>query len=319
MIPHERFQLPPEKEQKIHKAIVLEWMTIGFLVSITIVMYLTMGSSQAMKTAWIEDVLSLIPPISFLIAIHMRDRGPDTDHPWGYRRATLLSFLMAAVAILILGLYMLYDAGHALITQHHPTIGHFDLFGWHVWAGWVMIAALIYSIIPVVILGRMKLPLGEELHEKTLHADAQMNKADWMTAAAAIIGILGVGAGLWWADSAAAGFIALEVTRDGIKNIRRAMSDLLDGRPRSVEQNKPLDLDERIRACVASHEGVLDVGVRLREDGHVVTGEVLVVLAHWDDAARRLKAMTEAAIATDWRVHGLVLVPVAEINPQGTD
>ncbi|MEZ4680235.1 MAG: cation transporter [Caldilineaceae bacterium] len=195
------YQLPQEKQQKLKRAIRLEWITIFFMVTIIAVMYLTMGASQAMKTAWIEDLLSLIPPISFLVAMHFRDHRPTNSYPYGYRRVTLLSFLMAAVAILGLGLYMIYDSAASLINQEHPTLGHFDLFGWYVWSGWVMIAALVYSVIPPIILGRMKLPLGKELHEKTLHADATMNKADWTTGAAAIFGIVGLGLGWWWASA----------------------------------------------------------------------------------------------------------------------
>ena len=41
-----------------------------------------------------------------------------------------------------------------------------------------------------MILGRMKLRLAHELHDKALYTDADMNKADWETAGAACIGIL---------------------------------------------------------------------------------------------------------------------------------
>lgn len=120
---------------------------------------------------------------------------------------------MVSVTILVLGLYMLIDSALSLINQEHPTLGHFDLFGWSLWSGWVMIVALIYSMIPPIILGWMKLPLAKSLHEKTLHANATMNKDDWLTAGAAI---LGIGIGWWWADAVAAGFISLEVLVDGV-------------------------------------------------------------------------------------------------------
>jgi len=244
------YQLPADQEATAQRALRLEWLTIFFLTTIGIVMYLTMGSSQAMRTAWIEDVLSLIPPISFLVAMRFRDRPPTVAYPYGYRRVTLLAFMVASVAILVLGLYMLYESVLSLVEQVHPTIGHFDLFGWYLWAGWVMIAALIYSMIAPVILGRMKIPLATALHEKTLHADATMNKDDWMTAGAAILGVLGIGMGWWWADAVAAGFISLGVISDGVTNVYRAMSDLMDQRPTQVADGKPLTIDERLCAAV---------------------------------------------------------------------
>ena len=37
-----------------------------------------------------------------------------------------------------------------------------------------------------------------------LYADAKMNKADWLTATAAMVGVVGIGVGLWWVDAVAA-------------------------------------------------------------------------------------------------------------------
>ena len=59
---------PPEVQAKLEHARRLAWWTLGWMTSVVIVMGLAMGSSQAMRTAWIEDMLSLIPAISFLIA-----------------------------------------------------------------------------------------------------------------------------------------------------------------------------------------------------------------------------------------------------------
>lgn len=55
------------------------------------------------------------------------------------------------------GLFLVYDAVTALIRTEHPTIGSVDLFGTTVWQGWLMIAALAYSVVLPVIFGRLKM------------------------------------------------------------------------------------------------------------------------------------------------------------------
>lgn len=85
----------PEKRQTLRRAKRLEWATLFFMFSITVVMYLTMGSSQVMRTAWIEDVLALISPIVFLVAVHCSEKPPDASFPYGYYRATTASFVAA--------------------------------------------------------------------------------------------------------------------------------------------------------------------------------------------------------------------------------
>ncbi len=309
--------LPEDKERLLRRAIRLEWISLFLTLTIVIAMYLTMGSSQAMKMALLEDLLAFVPPAVFLLAMRIRRRPPDESHPYGYSRAILLAFLAAAVAILMFGLFMLMDSLSSLIKREHPSIGHFQLFDWQyqIWGGWIMIAALVYAMILPVILGHLKMPLAEALHESTLYADADMNKADWMTAAAAIVGILGIGLGFWWADSLAAAVISLDVLKDGVTHVRKAMFNLMDQRPTETIGNKPLGLEDLIAETLLREPDILDAASRLREEGHIVGGEIFVVLAPGQaNVARRVQEIAEQARALDWRLYDLIVMPVEVIE-----
>ena len=312
----DHYELPQGKRLALRKARRLEWLTILFFLTIVTVMYIAMGSSQAMKTAWIEDLLGLIPPIVLLIAARVSEKQPDDEHPYGHRRAMLLSFLAAAVAIFVFGAYMFYDSLAALITRHHPSIGHFTFHGFalEIWSGWLMIGALIYSMIPPIILGRLKLRAAKELHLKTLHADATMNKDDWITAGAAVFGILGLGFGLWWADAVAAGVISLNVLKDGVVNMKRSMSDLMDQRPTDIEDDGPLGIEEQIERKLRTQPDVVDASVRLREENPFVSGEAFVVLEGGHLTARRLEELRRLAVEVDWRISDLLIVPTPSLH-----
>ena len=307
------YELPPEKARLNARAVRLEWWSIAWMTSIIIVIYVTMGSSQAMKAAWIEDLLSLVPPIAFLIASRFRSRSPTERFPYGYHRAISIAFLCAAAALLTMGTYAVFDAASTLISQERASIGTIELLGRDVWLGWVMIAALVYSGIPPVILGRMKLGVASELHDKALHADADMNKADWLTALAGIIGVLGLGLGFWWVDPVAALFISIEIVRDGVKNMRRVVSDLMDSRPTTV-RGKLDDAPDRLLAWVRALPWVEDADVRLREEGHVFTGELYVVAKPGEELPGRLEELAEHADEIDWRIYDLVVMPVRDLN-----
>jgi len=312
MIVRRHWQATPEHRQALARAVRLEWWTIFFLATIGVVMYLTMGNSQAMKTAWIEDLLSLIPPILFLVSVRIQDQPPNSAFPYGKRRIHLIAFLGASLALFTLGGYMLVDAVMKLATQEHPTVGVVEVFGRQVWLGWLMIGALAYSIVPPVILGRLKLKPAKELHDKTLHADAEMNKADWMTAVAAIAGILGIGAGLWWADAAAAALISMDIAWDGVKNVRRALQDLLDGRPTTVEKARPDPIVARLRRVLLELPWVETADLRLREEGHIVAGEAYVVPRDEERLLERLSEAESKLASTHWRVWDVVVVPLTE-------
>ena len=231
-----RQEIPDELREEVDRARKFEWITLGYMTSVVILMYLVLGSSQAMKTAWIEDLLALIPPTVFLIASRFRHRPPTRLFPYGYHRAISTGYLISAAALMSMGLFLVYDGSMKLILQERPTIAHMEVLGTLVWQGWLMIAVLVYAGVGPAILGRLKMQPARRLHDKVLYTDAQMNAADWMTALAAAIGVLGIGLGLWWADAVAALFISFSVLKDGWKTLSGAVRDLMDEQPTTLDE-----------------------------------------------------------------------------------
>ncbi len=265
-------QIPSDIRPAIAKARKLEWWTLAGMGSVVLVMYFAMGSSQAMKTAFLEDMLGFVPAITWLVATKLEPREPTEKYPYGFVRVNSLAFLASAVVLATMGAWLLYGGMMGILGGEHPTIGPVALFGNTIWLGWVMIAALIYSVIVPVILGRMKKPVAEELRDKVLHTDADMQKADWQTGLAGIAGILGVGLGFWWADSAAAAAISLSILYDGLKNIRTAAAELLDSVPRALRGAEMSPEARRLRERLQAMwpEG----HVRLRESGRYILADI---------------------------------------------
>jgi divalent metal cation (Fe/Co/Zn/Cd) transporter len=221
-----------------------------------------------------------------------------------------------------MGIFILYDSLSDLLRGHHPTIGTVVLFDRQFWAGWLMIPALVYSAIPPMILGHLKQRPAHALHDKTLVADADMNRADWTTALAGIAGILGIGIGWWWADGAAAGIIALNITKDGFTNLKRVVADLMDQRPTTVDgavSEVPAALEDALRGL----DWVRAAEVRLREEGHVFVGEAFLEIAAFaaDDVAAHLRRAHDIAQSVDWRVHDIVMtvVPAGTLEQEARD
>jgi cation diffusion facilitator family transporter len=313
------WELPEEKLPDQRKAVRLEWLTIAYMLSAVVLLALTLGQSQAMKAAWIEDLLSLLPPAAFLIANRIRKRHANQAFPWGYHRSVSIAYLGAAVALLVMGAYVFGDSAFKLVKAEHPPIGVVQLLGQEVWLGWVMIGALVYSGVPPVFLGLAKRKLADSLHDKVLYADAEMNKADWMTVSAAILGILGIGIGLWWADAVAALFISLDILHDGWKNVRAAAHDLMDARPRRHDASDWHPLIDEIQEELEKVEWIQEGASRLREEGHVFTGEILVVPRDGEVSTDQLEELAKRLLELSWKLYDLVVVPVREIDIPAPD
>lgn len=307
------YDLPPDRQADLRRAVRLEYWTLGWMGSVVVVMGLVMGSSQAMRTAWVEDLLSLIPAIVFLVSLHFERKGPTRRYPYGFHRVNSLAFVISAVTLTAVGALLLIESAMALLKQEHPTVPPVTLFGEDIWMGWLMIAALLYSVVPPVILGRLKLPLAERLYDQVLHTDAMMQKADWMTGLAGVAGVLGLGFGLWWADAVAAGIISFSILQDGIKALMSSTAELVDGAPRAVDSSKiARDARELHDALAARYPGAT---IRIRETGRFMHAQVCGLLPEEDEVD--LAELWPGDPECGWRFAQLSFVP-PEIEEERT-
>ncbi|RWZ51178.1 cation transporter [Labedella phragmitis] len=308
-----RTELPDRQAEVLKASIRIEWATLVFLVITIALVYLVLGNSQAMKAAWIEDMLSLAPPLAFLIAVRIVNRTPTMRHPYGFHRSIGIAHLVAGVALFTMGAYLIADSASGLIAAEHPPIGSVELFGHVVWLGWLMMGVMALTIPLPIYFGRQKMALAKELHDKVLYADADMNKADWQTAVGSIVGVAGIGVGLWWADSAAAIFIAASIVWDGVKNVRAAITDLMDSRATTFDDGAPHPLGRHIVDELRTLRWVEDAGVRLRDQGHVFHAEAFVVSRWGKVSLTDLESARDRLIDLDWKLQDVVVVPVEEL------
>lgn len=299
--------LNPERRAVLKKAVRLEVLTIVYLASVIVLMYLVMGSSQAMKTAWIEDLLSLLPPIAFLISEPFRTRPSTSYFPYGFHRIISIAFLISSAALLAMGCLLFVDSGIKLVKAEHPTIGTVSLLGRQIWLGWLMLPVLVWSIIPAVFIGRAKMEPARRLHNKVLFCDANMNKADWLTGVAAMIGVLGIAVGWWWLDATAALFISLDILHDGYENLKTCILDLMDRVPQTVDRQRIEALPARIATELEKLDWVEKAQVRMREAGQVFFGEVFITPKDQRNLLSRLANAREMIMKLDWRVQDIVL------------
>jgi len=282
----------------------LAWWTLAWMSSILIVMWLAMGSSQAMKTAFVEDLLSMVPAIVLLIAMHFERKEPTRKFAFGFDRMHSLAFLVSAVALTIMGATLLFEAVHTLVRAEHVTVPPVVILDHHVWLGWLMIAALLYSVVPPFILGRMKLPVARRLHDEVLHTDALMQKADWMTGLAGVAGVLGIAFGLWWADALAAGIISFSILADGITALRISAAELADGTPRALGK---AEIAEDAAALIAALEARWPgAEVRVRESGRYLLAQVRGVAGA---GTVDLESLWPCEPERSWRFAELAFVP----------
>jgi hypothetical protein len=74
----------PEDVERVYRvARRWQWVTLAYISSAAVLLYLTMGTSQAMRSSFYEDVISLVPSAAFLIGTAIARRAPTRTYPFG--------------------------------------------------------------------------------------------------------------------------------------------------------------------------------------------------------------------------------------------
>jgi divalent metal cation (Fe/Co/Zn/Cd) transporter len=163
-------------------------------------------------------------------------------------------------------------------------------------------------------LAGLKVPLASELHDKALHVSAQINKGDWLSGIAGVAGIVGISYGFWWADFIAAGFISIEIVRDGYINLRNSVAQLMNKRPSDIESQKEDPAIDTLQQALERLDWIARARVRLREDGDVLSGEVFIEPRDDRNLLDRMAEARNLAMSIDWRLHDVSMVPVRSVD-----
>src|SRR5699024_4494479 len=94
---HDR--LPEQQQESMRKAVRMVRVSIGFVIVTIVLVGAVAGQSQAMRSAWVDDMLSLVASLVFIIASRVVRIASNRRHPYGYHRAIAIGHQAAALAL----------------------------------------------------------------------------------------------------------------------------------------------------------------------------------------------------------------------------
>src|SRR4051812_16583208 len=114
------FEFPEEQRRAREKTNRLSWLSIVLLFTAGVVLYLAVGQSEAMKTAWVSDILTAVPSIALLVANRYELRPPTRRFPHGYTRVIDVAFLVTSAVLSVVGLYLFVESVLKLVHRQRP-------------------------------------------------------------------------------------------------------------------------------------------------------------------------------------------------------
>jgi divalent metal cation (Fe/Co/Zn/Cd) transporter len=129
-----------------------------------------------------------------------------------------------------------------------------------------------------------------------------------------MIGVAGLGLGIWWTGAAVAVLISLRIFKDGVTNLSGSVLALMDEHPRRAGEACRAPLLDRHVAELGWMPELQDARMRLREKGHVYFCDITVALASERDVTGQLERISRRVRALEWRMHDIVVVPMRSLE-----
>lgn len=226
------------------------------------------AGSEALRADALHSASDVLAIGSAWFGLHLARRPPTKTFPFGLYKAETFASFIASGFILLAGISMLRDGLKAI--PRSPDISVPAL------AVGVSLASSLVSYF----IARWEGSVGRRINAHSLLANADESRADVITSAVVLAGIVASILGLRYIDGVVAVGVSAFVIWLGLKNIRTSIYGLLDA---SIDPER----EERIRDEVVRVRGVLDVGaIRIRRAGPFYFGEVPIMVRRSADVAR---------------------------------
>src|SRR5690242_11727853 len=182
--------------------VALGSVVIGALLLVgKLIVGLLTGSLGILSEA-AHSFLDLAASAFALFAVRTARKPADSEHPYGHCRTENLAAFAEGILLLITALGIAFEAIRRLVAGG-PTVNPAP------YAFALLIATLVIEAGRAGVLRRV----GRSADSEALLADATNRLADVLATLAVLAGLIGVRAGLTWADSVAALFVAGIIAR----------------------------------------------------------------------------------------------------------
>lgn len=219
------------------RAATVTLVAAALVVVLKLAAYALTGSVALLSDA-AESVVNVVAGVSVWWAIRVSGTPPDYEHPYGHERAENVSGAFEAALILVAAVGIFVSA-IARILDPEPLV--------RVGAG---VAVAVFAAGVNVVVSRYLFRRAGRLESAALDANARHLRTDVVTTAGVVAGVLLTAATGWSVlDPLLAIAVAGHVALEGIRVLRRSLSQLLDER-------LPQDEEDVIVSALERHEEV---------------------------------------------------------------
>ena len=245
------------EKQSAAKKSTLVSVAVNLALTVSQIFAGLLSGSQGLVADGIHSLSDLVADFVVLFANHHSAKDADEDHHYGHQRYETAASLFLGVSLLVVGLGMLWSAGHKIVNP--IAASQISILALYVALG---------SLAAKEILFRYMLAVAERVRSSMLVANAWHARSDAASSLVVSVGIVGALFGFPILDSVGALIVGLMIVRTGWSFSWDALNDLMD---RAVSEEE----HQHIEKIILSTHGVLGChDLRTRKMGDMILVDV---------------------------------------------
>ncbi|MEF8819684.1 MAG: cation diffusion facilitator family transporter [Haloferacaceae archaeon] len=256
--------------------------------------------SLAVGSEAVNSLADLAYSLVLVAGLYVTTQPPDPEHPHGHERIEPFVSLVVALGVFAAGILVFRSAAVSVLNGSYGSV-----------PGVLPAAILVVGGAAKVWLYRYCRRVGVRHDSPAMVATALDNRADVLTAGAALVGVIGASAGYPVLDPLAAGAVAVGICYAGVDIVRDNVDYLVGGAP-------PDELREAILGRALSHPQVhgahdviahyvgpeVDVSLHVEVEGDLTLQEAHEIESAVAESIRELDEVDDVFIHVDPRELG---------------
>lgn len=234
-----------------------------------------LGGSAAMIADAVHSLSDFMTDIVVLLFVKISSKPEDKDHDYGHGKYETLATSMIGVALLCVGLYILYSGAYRMWTAFKGS--HIEQ------PGIVALWAALFSIVMKEWTYRFTAKVGKEVESQAVVANAWHHRSDALSSIGTAVGIGGaIFLGKEWAvlDPIAAVVVSIFIIRTAAMLVSGALDELLekslpDEEERKIEDivHSELEVSDMHHLCTRRIGNRIAIEMHLRMPGEISLNE----------------------------------------------
>lgn len=254
------------------------------------------GCSKAMIADAFHSLSDILTSVVVYIGVHIGQKPPDKDHPYGHGNAETIAATLVALAILGVGVFAGVESISAIINKSFKK---------------PLVIALVAACVSIVVkeaLYRYSKKVGETNNNPAIIADAWHHRSDALSSIAALIGIIGARISFLFLDPLAGIVVSVLIVKISFELMRTNVGIIMDERPK-------VEFINHIKGVTQEVQGVRridDLKVHRRGSAFTIDLEIAVDSEVTVDQAHKISSSVRKSLLKQMKSIGEVMV---HVNP----